>query len=348
MPANPLIYSAPALPLRMGVIGVGNMGQHHARILKVLPTVQFVGICDIHPERGITQARRYDVPYFQDYQALLPHVDAVCIAVPTPCHHEIGLDCLRSHCHVFIEKPIATSVAEAQSLLSTAQQTQRILQVGHIERFNPAFLTLQHHIGSQPIVQLAAERMSPQLERGQDVSVVMDLMIHDLDLMSVLAAAPVIAVKAQGNFLASGYLAAASATLRFANGITGTLIASKLSSSKRRWLSVQGTTIDIEANFLRREIQIRRLRQQDQTVCPDNPAGSNTAYLNTIETDTHDPLRAELEEFVKCICDRIPPSVGGKQALAALSLATLVENYITRNQAEQRIQKNMLAPITMT
>jgi len=340
--AHSLIYPAPALPLRVGVIGVGNMGQHHARILNALPTVQLIGICDIRPERGVRQARHYGVGYFQDYRGLLPNVDAVCIAVPTPLHHDIGLDCLRSPCHVLIEKPIATSVSEAQSLLSTARQCHRILQVGHIERFNPAFLALKHHLGASPILHLAAERLSPQLDRGSDVSVVMDLMIHDLDLMSLLVAAPVQAVSAQGHYLVSGYLAAATATLQFGNGLLGTLTASKISPYKRRWLRVRGQTFDIEANFLGREAQMHRFLQSSQTVDSDYPPEQHTVCPPTTETYSQDPLRAELEEFVTCICDRTPPSISNNQALTALHLAKLIENCVAKNKSEKAVQKNTL------
>lgn len=327
MPTYPLVDPAPPRPLRVGVIGIGNMGQHHVRIFHGLPDVRLVGICDIQRDRGCQQAQQYGVHYFPHYQALLPHVDAVSIAVPTSLHHEIGLACLRSHCHIFLEKPIASSVAEADSLISEAQNTQCILQVGHIEQFNPAFLALKHHWGNHPIVHLTAERMSPWLDRGCDVSVVMDLMIHDLDLMSVLAASPVLSITAQGHYLESGYLGAASATLQFANGITGSLTASKISSRKRRCFSIQGQTLSIEANLLNRDIQIQPFPQSHQTTDLDI---SSISEAKTTALYPQNPLQAEFEDFVKCIYNHQCPRVGGQQALAALHVATLAEEYIRK------------------
>ena len=126
-------------PIRLGVIGVGNMGQHHTRILSLLKDVEFVGVSDVNVERGLETASKYRVRFFENYLDLLPHIDAVCIAVPTRLHHSVGMECLQAGVHTLIEKPIAASIAEAESLVNAAAAANCILQVGHIERFNPAF-----------------------------------------------------------------------------------------------------------------------------------------------------------------------------------------------------------------
>ncbi|MEM1370344.1 MAG: Gfo/Idh/MocA family oxidoreductase, partial [Cyanobacteria bacterium P01_H01_bin.15] len=148
-------------PLRVGVIGVGNMGQHHTRVLSLLKDVQLFGVSDVNVERGLDVASKYQVRFFEDYVQLLKHVDAVCIAVPTRLHHSVGRRCLESGVHVLIEKPIAASIAEAESLVNIAAETNCILQVGHIERFNPAFQELDKVLKTEGILALEAARMSP-------------------------------------------------------------------------------------------------------------------------------------------------------------------------------------------
>ena len=170
-------------PIRIGVIGVGNMGQHHTRVLSLLKDVEIVGVADINVERGLDTASKYRVRFFEDYRDLLPHVEAVCIAVPTRLHHAVGMTCLQAGIHVLIEKPIAASITEAESLVNAAAEYQCILQVGHIERFNPAFQELSKVLKTEELLALEAHRMSPYSHRANDVSVVLDLMIHDIDLL---------------------------------------------------------------------------------------------------------------------------------------------------------------------
>ena len=137
--ANAQMQRSHPEPIRVGVVGVGNMGQHHTRVLSMLKDVELVGVADVNAERGIDTASKYRVRFFEDYRDLLLHVDAVCVAVPTRLHHQVGMTCLQAGVHVLIEKPIAASIAEAESLVNAAAASQCILQVGHIERFNPAF-----------------------------------------------------------------------------------------------------------------------------------------------------------------------------------------------------------------
>ena len=157
-------------PIKVGVIGVGNMGQHHARVLSRLKDVQLVGVSDVNAELGIETASKYQVHYFEEYQKLLPHVDAVCVAVPTRLHHSVGMTCLKAGVHVLIEKPIAASIAEAESLVNAAADLNCILQVGHIERFNPAFKELHNVLRTEEVLALEARRMSPYSKRANDVS----------------------------------------------------------------------------------------------------------------------------------------------------------------------------------
>lgn len=311
-------------PLKMGVIGVGNMGKHHVRILSILKDIELVGVSDINLERGINIASKYRTHFYENYMELLSHVDAVCIAVPTKIHHQVGMNCLQAGVHVLIEKPIAASIAEAESLVNMAAETNCILQVGHIERFNPAFRELSKVVQTEQILAIEARRMSPYSDRANDVSVVLDLMIHDIDLLLELTAAPVTRLTASGSSATdSGYLDYVTATLGFANGIVATLTGSKVTHRKIRCLSAHCKNSLIETDFLKNEILIHRHQPTHnyQEPMPYKQDGiTEKVYTSNIE-----PIYAEIEHFVNCIRGGERPSVGGEQALKALRLASLIE-----------------------
>jgi predicted dehydrogenase len=313
-------------PLRIGVIGVGNMGQHHTRVLSLLKDVELIGVADINVERGLDLAGKYQVHFFEKYQELLPHVEAVCIAAPTKLHHKIGLECLNAGIHVLIEKPIAASIAEAESLVNAAATTNCILQVGHIERFNPAFLELRKVLKTEDLLALEAHRMSPYSNRANDVSVVLDLMIHDLDLILELANSPVIKVNATGSRLAeSKYLDYVTATLNFANGIVATVTSSKVTHRKIRGVVAHCKNSLTEADFLNNEILIHRQTTADYTTDYGQIFYRQDGLIEKVYTSNIEPLHAELEHFVSCVRGGDQPSVGGEQALKALRLASCIE-----------------------
>lgn len=323
-------------PIRVGVIGVGNMGQHHTRVLSLLKEVELVGVSDINVERGIDTASKYQARFFEDYQDLLPFVDAVCVAVPTRLHHEVGITCLQAGVHVLIEKPIAASIAEAESLVNMAAECQRILQVGHIERFNPAFQELSKVLKTEELLALEAHRMSPYSHRANDVSVVLDLMIHDIDLLLELAAAPVVKLTATGSQAAdSGYLDYVTATLSFANGIVATLTASKVTHRKLRCIAAHCKNSLTEADFLNNEILIHRQTTASCTADYGQVLYRQDGLIEKVHTSNIEPLHAELEHFVHCVRGGDQPSVGGEQALKALRLASLIEQMALDGQAWQ-------------
>jgi predicted dehydrogenase len=313
-------------PLKIGVIGVGNMGQHHTRVLSLLKDVELVGVADVNVERGLDLAGKYRVRFFEHYQELLPHVEAVCIAAPTKVHHQIGLECLNAGVHILIEKPIAASIAEAESLVNAAAARNCILQVGHIERFNPAFQELSKVLKTEDLLALEAHRMSPYSHRANDVSVVLDLMIHDLDLLLELANSPVTKVNATGSRVAeSKYLDYVTATLNFANGIVATVTASKVTHRKIRALAAHCKNSLTEADFLNNEILIHRQTTADYTTDYGQIFYRQDGLIEKVYTSNIEPLHAELEHFVSCVRGGNQPSVGGEQALKALRLASYIE-----------------------
>ncbi|WP_373480039.1 Gfo/Idh/MocA family oxidoreductase [Geminocystis sp.] len=314
------------LPLKMGVIGVGNMGQHHTRVLSLLKDVELVGIADVNVEKGLDVASKYRVHFFENYLEMLPNVDAVCIAAPTRLHHQVGLDCLNAGVHVLIEKPIAASISEAESLVNAAAATNCILQVGHIERFNPAFQELSKVLKTENLLALEAHRMSPYSDRANDVSVVLDLMIHDLDLLLELAESPVTKLSATGSRAAeSQYLDYVTATLNFANGIVATVTASKVTHRKIRRIVAHCKQSLTEADFLNNEILIHRQTTANYTTDYGQILYRQDGLIEKVYTSNIEPLHAELEHFVSCVRGGNKPSVGGEQALKALRLASYIE-----------------------
>lgn len=337
---------SPHEPIRIGVIGVGNMGQHHTRVLSLLKDVELIGISDVNVERGLDTASKYRARFFEDYRELLNRVDAVCVAVPTRLHHIVGMTCLQAGVHVLIEKPIAASIAEAESLVNAAAEFNCILQVGHIERFNPAFQELSKVLKTEELLALEAHRMSPYSQRANDVSVVLDLMIHDIDLLLELAGSPVAKLTASGSRASdSGYLDYVTATLGFANGIVATLTASKVTHRKIRRIAAHCKSSLTEADFLNNEILIHRQTTANCLADYGQVLYRQDGLIEKVYTSNIEPLHAELEHFVNCVRGGNQPSVGGEQALKALRLASLIEQMALDGQV-WRSQDLTTMPIT--
>ncbi len=330
-------------PIQVGVIGVGNMGQHHTRVLSMLKDVELVGVSDLSVERGLDTASKYRVRFFEDYRDLLPLVDAVCIAVPTRLHYPVGMACLQAGVHVLIEKPIAASIGEAELLVNAAADYQRILQVGHIERFNPAFQEFSKVLKTEEVLALEARRMSPYSNRANDVSVVLDLMIHDIDLMLDLVAAPVVKLTASGSRASdSGYLDYVTATLGFANGVIANLISSKVTHRKLRSIVAHCKNSLTEADFLNNEILIHRQTTANYVTDYGQVLYRQDGLIQKVHTSNIEPLHAELEHFVSCVRGGNQPSVGGEQALKALRLASLIEQMALDGKAWDLVETDYL------
>ncbi len=330
-------------PIQVGVIGVGNMGQHHTRVLSMLKDVELVGVSDLSVERGLDTASKYRVRFFEDYRDLLSLVDAVCIAVPTRLHYPVGMACLQAGVHVLIEKPIAASIGEAELLVNAAADYQRILQVGHIERFNPAFQEFSKVLKTEEVLALEARRMSPYSNRANDVSVVLDLMIHDIDLMLDLVAAPVVKLTASGSRASdSGYLDYVTATLGFANGVIANLISSKVTHRKLRSIVAHCKNSLTEADFLNNEILIHRQTTANYVTDYGQVLYRQDGLIQKVHTSNIEPLHAELEHFVSCVRGGNQPSVGGEQALKALRLASLIEQMALDGKAWDLVETDYL------
>ncbi|NEO27582.1 MAG: Gfo/Idh/MocA family oxidoreductase, partial [Kamptonema sp. SIO4C4] len=241
--------------------------------------------------------------------------------------------CLQSGVHVLIEKPIAASITEAESLVNAAAESNCILQVGHIERFNPAFQELSKVLKTEELLALEAHRMSPYSNRANDVSVVLDLMIHDIDLLLDLTDSPIATVTASGSRASdSGYLDYVTATLGFANGIVATLTASKVTHRKIRRIAAHCKNSLTEADFLNHEILIHRQTTANCMTDYGQVLYLQDGLIEKVYTSNIEPLHAELEHFVTCVRGGNQPSVGGEQALKALRLASSIEQMALDGQ----------------
>ena len=317
-------------PVRVGVIGIGNMGWHHARVLSLLRDAELVGVADPDAARGQLAVEQFGCSWFASYEEMLSKVEAVCIAVPTLLHHRVGMTCFRAGVHVLIEKPIAATQEEAAELNAAADQAGRLLQVGHIERFNPAFRELVKVVPNEDVVVLEARRHSPNPDRANDVSVVLDLMIHDIDLVLELAGSKVVRLAAAGGRSADGPIDYVNATLGFANGVVASLTASKMAHRKIRSLSAHCRNSLIETDFLNRTLQIHRRTQLSFSADHGELLYRNDGFIEEVSTSPVDPLVAELEHFLQCVRGEEQPAVDGPQAARALLLADLIEQCVEK------------------
>ncbi len=326
-------------PVKVGVIGIGNMGWHHARVLSLLKDANLIGVADPNKKKGQLAQEQFQCKWYGDYHDLLSEVDAVCIAVPTLLHHQVGLDSLKAGVHVLIEKPIAASQLEAAALIKISKENNCLLQVGHIERFNPAFRELNKIINNEKIVVLEARRHSPNADRANDVSVVMDLMIHDIDLVLELVNSKIKKLSAVGGQNSNGLIDYVNATLVFKNNVIASLTASKMSHKKIRSLSAHCQNGLVETDFLNHKLQIHRKSHESYSADHGELVYRNDGFVEEVSTTSIEPLYAELEHFLKCVQGKELPEVDGEQASRALIIADLIEHAVG-NQDETITPEN--------
>jgi predicted dehydrogenase len=334
--------SAPDRRLALGILGVGHFGRFHALKAAANPRIRLVGLHDADPARAAAIGAESGAPALTA-EALVAAAEAVIVAAPTRFHFALARAALEAGRHVFVEKPLAATLEEADGLIGMAQAGRRVLQVGHIERFSAAFRAVTGAPAGGRALSWEAVRAAPFRPRSLDVSVVLDLMIHDIDLLLELAAAPVVKLTASGSRAAhSGYLDYVTATLGFANGIVATLTSSKVTHRKIRRIAAHCKSSLTEADFLNNEILIHR-----QTIANCSTDYGQVLYrqdglIEKVHTSNIEPLHAELEHFVGCVRGGNQPSVGGEQALKALRLASLIEQMALDGQAWQHRDVKLL------
>jgi len=297
--------------VRAGVIGVGALGRHHARVWADTPGARLVGVFDAEPARAAEVASQHGCRPFGDAPGLLAEVDAVSVAVPTVDHHAVARLCLELGKDVLLEKPMTTTLAEADDLMALAAARGAVLQVGHIERFNPATEALLSAGKGARFVEV--HRLGSFSPRSLDVDVVLDLMIHDLDIVLSLDGSEPVQIEAVGVPVLTPRVDIANARLRFTSGLIANLTASRVSLEKVRKFRVFAPRTYVSADFTAREAQVYRLEA-------DEAGKPRIASVRKGGAD-REPLRLQIEAFARAVRDRSRPVVPGEDGRRALALA---------------------------
>ena len=305
--------------VRVGVVGVGHIGREHARIYSQMPGVEFVGVYDLDSHVAEKVAQRHGVKAYSTAQALAEVVDAATIATPTNTHHEIGTLFLEAGKHVLIEKPITDNTEQARALVQLAQAKKLILQVGHIERFNPALNALEEKLTRPRFIE--AHRLSNYPGRSTDIGVVLDLMIHDIEVVLHLVRSPIQSIDSVGTAVLSKGEDIANARIRFENGCVANITTSRISFEKVRKIRVFQDDAYLSLDYFDQSGEI--YRKIDSRITKEK-----------IKVEKDEPLKLELTAFVQCARAGQAPRVGGAQAAVALEIAMQITEQIAQQNTK--------------
>lgn len=324
--------------MNAGVIGVGNMGRHHARNYHEIPGVKLVGVADMDEKTGREVAEKNHCEYYADYKELLKKekLDLVTIAVPTKLHKKVALDCIAAGTHILIEKPIALTVRDAKEIVEKARQKGIKFTVGHIERFNPAVLKLKEMIDEGKlgeIISVATFRLGPMPTRIKDANVVIDIGVHDIDIMNwFFGKLPRKIIAQGGNALHQTHEDHVEAFLNYGNG-SGLMLANWITPLKVRKLTVSGKKAYVELNYITQEIDFYESNVMpsyddfgDFLIKFGDGQNKKTIAVNNVE-----PLKAEIKSFIKAIKENTRPMVTAREAIDALDIACRVDRMIRRS-----------------
>lgn len=302
--------------LRAGVVGFGYLGYHHARIYNDLEDVELVGIVDISEERRTKAELELGIPAYKEISELIKRgIHIASVATPTVTHAEVSLPLLENGVHLLVEKPLADTVSNARKIVEKAKEKNSLLQVGHIERFNGAVRQLFNLIKNPRFIE--CHRLSPFPNRGTDVSVVLDLMIHDIDIVLKLTGSEVIQMDAVGVPVFSQSEDIANARLRFASGCVANITASRVSMDRLRKIRIFSNREYVSTDYTSQSLL---LYTKKNTPIPKNGNIMDMIDITPISVSSEEPLRVEISSFVNCVKKGIPPEVSGEEALKALEL----------------------------
>lgn len=302
-------------PLRVGVVGVGHLGSRHADIYASMPGVQLTAVCDSDTTRAAEVGHKHKCLILNDFRDMIGTVDAVSLAVPTSLHGAIGLELLRHGVHLLIEKPIAVTLAEADKLLREAKKRRCLLQIGHVERFNAAILAARKYLTHPRFIEV--HRLSPYPFRGTDVSVVLDVMIHDLDMVQLLVRKPARRISAVGIPVLSKSEDIANARVEFAGGCIANLTASRISDESIRRIRVFQEDSYLSIDYKAQAVELA------------HKEGRAVRRIN-LPVNQRPPLQDELAAFAHAVRARKTPVVTGEDGRAALALALRIEQTMRR------------------
>ncbi len=311
--------------LRTAVVGTGYVGVFHAQKYSQLPTSKLVGVADVNPYQGQKVARECNTTYFPDYKALLDKVDAVSIAVPTCMHHAITRDFLEAGVHVLVEKPITSTLAEAKELISLACERKLVLQVGFLERFNAVLGNGVLQLNNPRFIE--SYRLAGFKPRSMDINVVMDLMIHDLDIILSLVDSTVIDIAANGTNVLTDSIDIAQARLTFNNGCVANITASRISQKCKRKMHIFQETGCICLDF--QNLKTSFFSKGDNELFP----GISDIQCQEQQFTDDDPLKKEIDDFLQCITCKRRPKACGEQGAKALDIACRISDIILQGRS---------------
>jgi len=332
--------------IRIGVLGVGHLGRWHVQQLKTISNAELVGFYDSDSTNSAAIEKEYDVKAYPKFEELLHQIDAVSIVTPTTTHFNYALQALKAKKHTFIEKPITETVDEGQQLVDLAERNHLKLQVGHIERFNPAILALENFTINPLFIE--SHRMSDFNPRGTDVAVVLDLMIHDIDLILSFVQSPVKSIDASGVSIISGNEDIANCRINFENGCVANVTASRISNRKMRKMRFFQPSAYISVDFLQKSSEVYELI--DPNIPPSESSfaisfgklgdGENAKEIRYSKYEKLDvnPLKFELELFINSVINDTPPAVDGKEGVRALRVAKEIMDSI--DEHAEIVRKN--------
>jgi len=332
----------------VGVIGVGHLGKIHTSLYRDVNSAELIGIYDINTEKAKKVAEELNITAFTDINELLEKVEAVNIVTPTSTHYEIAKQALDHNCHLFIEKPIMTNESEAVEIIQIAKEKNRLLQVGHIERFNPAVLAISD-VTLKPLF-IESHRLASFNPRGTDVAVILDLMIHDLDLILFLVKSKPVQIEASGVGVISETLDIANARIQFESGCVANITASRISTKKMRKMRVFQQNSYISIDFAEGFSEIYYIDDTTMTFKNGTLAFSlgqieegnihKDIKYNKLQRSNINPLKYEISGFIESLQANIPPLVSGEEGLEALKLANQVLSKIEESTRMISLEAN--------
>jgi predicted dehydrogenase len=307
--------------LRTAVIGIGHQGKYHAEKYASLPGSRLVCVADIDRTRGDELARQHNADYLSNYRGLIGQVDAVSIAVPTAAHFEIARTCLENHIHVLLEKPITSTLEEATHLIRLAEEQNLVLQVGHLERFNSAILAVEQYAKAPRFIE--SYRIAPFKERGTDINVILDLMIHDIDLILGIVNSPIQQLDANGAAVVSKHIDIANARIRFDNGCVANVTASRVSRKSERRIRIFQDDTYISVDMLNNKLAVYQKDTKHSSVELPGIA------VEEMTCEKGDALKFQIQAFLESITQGKPPVVSGEAGKQALEAAIRISELVS-------------------
>jgi len=320
--------------INIGVIGSGHLGQYHVKHYKNMNNINFLGLHDSNPERGNEIAKKYETKYFENVYNLMETCDGVSIVTPTESHYNVAKIALTEFgCNVFIEKPITETILQADDLINHAKKNNLIIQVGHIERLNPALKALEKYDINPKFIDI--QRLAPYTIRGTDVPVVLDLMIHDIDILLSLVKSKVKSIHASGVSILTNSVDIAHARIRFENGTVSSVTSSRVAQDKVRKIKIFQDNLYSTIDLLLEQTEVYNITKDSELIekalqAEPFPISNDEKYIvyEKPKIKNHDSLREELNNFVNSILEIEIPIVNGIEARNALEVVIKINNMI--------------------